>query len=421
MKIIHTADWHLGHELHGFSRFREQGAFLDWLRECIQEQEADVLIVSGDLFDSVNPPASAQNQLFDFIKQCHLKQPLLQIILLGGNHDSASRLEAPNPLFHAFGVRSIGRLPHLDGQLDWSKFIIPLLDKQGRERALLAAIPYLRQADLPSQTTRTTENSDPIVAGIRQIYSQTVAECQKRLKPNCGLILTGHCYMQGGEISQLSERRIISGGEQALPVDLFPDCVDYVALGHLHRAQRVGGRESVRYSGSPLPLSVTERDYRHGVRVICLNESGHIENQYAIKVPRTVPYLRVPDQGAALLPEVLSALKGLVLPTPEPEADFRPFLEVVVQLNGPEPGLRAQIEQALSEKAVRLAGIQAVTRGQNNALADATSCRSLDEIDPEEVFQRLHKEKYDHDPDPELSRAFAEILAEQLNPKERTA
>ncbi|MBF0453383.1 MAG: exonuclease SbcCD subunit D C-terminal domain-containing protein [Magnetococcales bacterium] len=412
MKIIHTADWHLGHELHGFSRTQEQGAFLQWLSATLHEQEVDVLIVAGDLFDTVNPSSAAQNQLYQFIRTNHQNLPHLQTVLIGGNHDSANRLEAPNPLFHTFGVHSLGRLPKGKSGLDWEKIFIPLQDKNGQQRAILAAIPYLRPGDLPPPSQF---EGDPLIEGVRWIYEQTLAEADKRMGPNCGLILTGHCYMQGGEISQLSERRIIGGGEQALPASLFPESVTYVALGHLHRGQRVGGRERVRYSGSPLPLSVTERDYCHAVRLITLDDGGQIAKQTSLKVPRTVPYLRVPSRGALPLAQALAALEALPLADPDPGHDFWPFLEVAIQLTGPEPGLRSQIDQALAGKPVRLAGIRTETPGQQRPLADVAREKSLDEIEPGAVFRLLHQQRFNQAPEVALCKAFDEIVIPLIN------
>ena len=413
MKIIHSADWHLGHELHGFNRYVEQEAFLQWLTKTLVEQQIDVLIVAGDIFDTVNPSAAALKQLFGFIRESRRQIPHLQTILIGGNHDSASRMEAPNPLFEQFGVHSIGRLPRHGDDVNWQKLLIPLFDKHGKERAILAAIPYLRQADLPPPSTF---DGDPLIEGVRWIYKEAVTTAQKQLKTDCGLILTGHCYMHGGEISKLSERRIFGGGEHALPADIFPKNIDYVALGHLHKGQRVGGREEIRYSGSPLPLSVTERNYHHGVRAITMDESGRVKKQESIAVPRTVPYLRIPKQGSLPLPDALDALKNLALEPIDPGLDLRPFLEVVIKLDGPEPGLRSHIDQALEGKAVRLAGIQAITEGAAGSLADNTQASSLDEIKPEKVFRLIHQKKYNREPDPALNKAFAEILEDLLNP-----
>jgi DNA repair protein SbcD/Mre11 len=257
---------------------------------------------------------------------------------------------------------------------------------------------------------------DPLIEGVRWVYEQTVAQAEKRLKPHCGLILTGHCYMQGGELSQLSERRIFGGGEHALPVDLFSETIDYVALGHLHKGQKVGGREWVRYSGSPLPLSVTERDYKHGVRLITLNQKGEVASQESIPVPRTVPYLRVPQRGALSVEQALIALGELPLPADDPGLDMRPFLEVVVELTGPEPGLRNLIDRALEGVPVRLAGIQVMRAGNQKALADSTEAHSLEELKPEDVFCQIHQKRYNCPPQESLSRAFGEILEQVQNP-----
>ncbi|MGL5045184.1 MAG: metallophosphoesterase family protein, partial [Plesiomonas sp.] len=102
LKIVHTADWHLGHHLHGYDRCAEHQAFLDWLQATLLREQADVLLVAGDLFDSANPPASAWQMLYRFLAHITRKMPHLNVVMIGGNHDSPSKLDAPHELLRAF-------------------------------------------------------------------------------------------------------------------------------------------------------------------------------------------------------------------------------------------------------------------------------------------------------------------------------
>ncbi len=216
--------------------------------------------------------------------------------------------------------------------------------------------------------------------------------------------------MNGGETSADSERRIIIGGAEALPVDIFDPAIAYAALGHLHRAQKVGGQERVRYCGSPLPMSFTEIHYPHQVVRIDLDGES-IAKITSISIPHSVQLLRVPAQPAPL-DEVLDALKALN--RPDQPLETQPYLQARVLLNGPEPGLRARIESALDGKSVRLVKIE--TRYNTSADSDtASSPQSLDDLgrmQPDDIFRKLHRRKYGAEPATDLMNAFRELLLE---------
>ena len=150
MRVIHTSDWHLGQELHGFDRGVEHDVFLDWLAGQLIELDADVLIVTGDVYDTVNPPISAQQRLYQFLRRTLTERPHIQIVLIGGNHDSATRLELPKHLLDATRVHLIGGMPRHNGQPMAAQTLIELRDKTGASRAVCAAVPYLRPGDLPT-------------------------------------------------------------------------------------------------------------------------------------------------------------------------------------------------------------------------------------------------------------------------------
>ena len=234
LRIIHTADWHLGHHLHGVSRDYEHQQFLDWLLLQLEQQQADVLIVAGDIFDTANPSAAAHAQLYDFLVTARSKCPQIDIILVGGNHDSAARLDAPGVLLKALGVSVIGGLTRdQQGNIDWQRLLVPLSNAQNEIQAWCGAMPFLRHADLPDQQ----QADDPLIAGVKQLYTELIQQLKQKAVHNEALILTGHCYMVGGNISELSERKILGGNQHALPVDIFPEQITYTALGHLHCAQ----------------------------------------------------------------------------------------------------------------------------------------------------------------------------------------
>ncbi len=211
----------------------------------------------------------------------------------------------------------------------------------------------------------------------------------------------GHCHMVDGQSSNDSERRIVIGGTEALPASMFAPEIAYAALGHLHLAQRVGKKEHLRYCGSPLPMSFAEVAYQH--QVLRIDLEGAIAKEVTpILVPRAVELLRVPARPAPL-PEVLAALEALELDPDLPPA-CHPYLEVRVLLDGPEPGLRAQVEAAIAGKPVRLAKIEPTRKSVGPAEgADALTLDQLAELKPDDIFRR------EDAPDEQLS-AFAELM-----------
>jgi DNA repair protein SbcD/Mre11 len=407
MRLLHTSDWHLGHTLYDVSREAEHAAFLDWLLDTLEAQSVDALLVAGDIFDTSNPSAEAQAAWYHFIARTRQRLPRLEVVVIGGNHDSAARLDAPDPLFAALGVRVVGGLPRTRGTLDFERVLVPLHDSRKRVKAWVAAVPYLRPADLPFVQT----DGDRLVEGVREVYGLTLEAARRRRQPGQALVAMGHCYMVGTELSLLSERKILGGNQHALPVELFPEDVAYAALGHLHKAQRVGGREGVRYSGSPLPLSLSEAHYRHQVLLVDLEDEG-LNAVRPLSVPRTVDVLRVPEREAATLEEALALLAALPDVDPQLPERARPYLEVCVSLPRPEPSLRRKVEAALEGKAARLVKLTPSYTGTGLVLAESQPSLSLRERTPEDVFQARYARDYREPMAPALLEAFHTLLTE---------
>ncbi|MCS0584487.1 exonuclease SbcCD subunit D C-terminal domain-containing protein [Massilia pinisoli] len=413
MRLLHTSDWHLGQTLHNFDRTYEHQCFLDWLLDTIVAEEADALLIAGDVFDNANPSATAQRQLYRFLQQARARAPQLDIVVIAGNHDSPGRLEAPGPLLEAHGTRVIGHVVRdAAGAIDVERFLVPLTGKDGAVRAWCVAIPFLRPGDVPRVTPLSTDSApndafDAYLGGIRSLYQQAYELARARATDGQAIVAMGHCHMVGGDASPDSERRIVIGGTEALPASMFGPDVAYAALGHLHLAQRVGQQDHLRYCGSPLPLSFAEVGYRHQVLRIDLDgpSAAAIE---PIHVPRAVELLRVPARPAAVK-QAIAELVGLDLP--DLPRDAWPYLEVRVLLDAPEPGLRAQVEAALEGKPVRLAKIEPTRRVATTAGAEpALSLDQLAQLQPDDIFRRLWQQRFGEDaPDDQLA-AFAELL-----------
>lgn len=403
MRILHTADWHLGHALRDWTREWEHDQFLAWLLATLEEERVDALLVSGDVFDTTNPSASSQLQWYRFLAQARRRMPALQVVVIGGNHDAAGRLEAPNPLLSSLEIDIIGALPR---QLDPvpERLVVPLR-RGGEVAAWVAAVPFLRPADLPAVRE---EGQDPLIEGVRRVYTRVTEAARARAAEGQPLVAMGHAYFVGGALSELSERKILGGNQHALPADLFGPHVAYAALGHLHLAQKVGGLEHVRYSGSPLPLSVTEATYPHQALLVEL-AGGGLHDIRSLRIPRCVDVLRIPATGALSLEEAVEALRRLEAPaSARPEA--WPFVDVAVEVSKPEPALVRRIEDALHGKGVRLVRVTRHGRGQARSLGEALGVTSLRDLTPEQVFVELHQREHQQPPQGELLGAFAELV-----------
>lgn len=426
MRLLHTSDWHLGQSLHNFERHYEHQRFLDWLLDTIVSEQADALLVAGDIFDNANPSAASQRQLYTFLQQARARAPQLDIVVIAGNHDSPGRLEAPGPLLEVHGTSVIG-YPHrdADGNIALERMLVPLTRKDGSVAAWVLAVPFLRHGDVPRPAppagqaagsgaapadadgnTPGAPQPDPYLAGIAELYRQALELAAARAADGQAIVAMGHCHMVNGTMSADSERRIVIGGTEMLPTGIFPAPIAYAALGHLHLAQQVGPHAHIRYCGSPIPLSFAETRYPHQVLRIDL-DGAQVREIAPLPIPRAVQLLRIPDQPA-LLDDVLAALAALELP--DAPAEQQPLLEVRVRLEAPQPGLRARIEEALQGKPVRLAKIETSSATRRSLEEAAVSLDQLASLQPDDIFKRLYQQRFGSEVPAEQLAAFAELV-----------
>ena len=342
LKIIHTADWHLGQSFFGYDRQPEHTAFLKWLAETVADRQIDVLLIAGDVFDVANPSASAQRQFYHFLKEINLANPGLQVVVVAGNHDSAARLEAPNPLLEELVIAVVVVVKRNEsGEIDFNSLLLPLRHRDGSVQAYCMAVPFLRQGDYPP-TDQKDQNT--YVAGVERMYRGLYEFAKEKAGTELPLVAMGHLHVLGAELSDNDRsERVIMGGLESVTSDSFPRELAYTALGHIHKAQKVGGREEVRYSGSPLPMSFSETNYRHQVVLVTLDGRTPASIEPLI-IPQTVALMRVPKVPVPPA-QVLEALRAL---PDKPETDsacaLAPFLEVRVLLTEPAQGFRNEVE-----------------------------------------------------------------------------
>ena len=402
MRLIHTADWHIGQTLNGWTRESEHRAFLARLADVVAEQQADALIVAGDVFDGINPSGEALQMLYEALVALRARRPHLTTVMVAGNHDPAGRLEAPAAVLRTIGVHVVGVVHRRGGLLDVDRHLVSLRDAAGVERARILAIPFLRAPDLPGLgQAGSEEGGSPVVEATRRLYAEAT-EAALRLGHPGPLLATGHLHCSGAAESEGAERRILVGGEHAVPHDVFPTALAYVALGHLHKPQAVG-RDTVRYSGSPFPLSATELPYDHGVTLVEIGETA-LRTEH-LRLARPVPCLRVPESGALPVAGLDGALAALALDA-DASIDRRPFVHVVVTPEGPAAGLATEVERVLLAHPVRCAGIK-VERPATPAGVDAMAPKvPLAERSPADLFARAFEDEHGIAPGAEHRAAF---------------
>ncbi len=263
MKILHTADWHLGKKLEHNERTEEHQHFLNWLIEKLASECIDVLIIAGDVFDSGNPPNTAFEQYYRFLRQVK-NTCCREVIIVGGNHDSISTLNAPKELLKYFNVHIVGGVPE-----EFTEQIIPVKDDAGNVQLVVCAIPFLRDRDIRLSVSgeTTAERESRIRQGIGNHYNRFKEHLIQYKADGVPVIATGHLFAAGSSTSE-SEKEIHVGNLGQVYADQFPVEFDYIALGHIHRPQIVNQMNHIRYSGSPVPLSFSETEDKKQVLIL---------------------------------------------------------------------------------------------------------------------------------------------------------
>jgi len=407
MKIIHTADWHIGQLFHEYDRSHEHQQFLNWLVQIIKDQEIDVLLISGDVFDLSNPSALSVKMFYTFLNNAVKSNPEIQIIITAGNHDSATRLESPKPLLESSNIHIVGVVEKDEnGLIDYTKVIIPIKDKTGTTKAWCIAVPFLRMGDYP--IISNCEN--PYAEGVAAFYKEAYEYVSSKKQATEAIIAMGHLHAQQAEISEMDKvERLIMGGVECISAASFPPDIAYVALGHIHKAQRIGGKEHIRYCGSPLPMSFSERNYKHQVITFEI-ENEKVKNIQAIEIPISVAVQSIPAKHAPIEEVIIELSK---LPDASERSESIPYLEVRVLEDKPDPTRRHKVEQAIQGKHVRLATINvksSVSTAAEQTHADTQ--QKLDELKPADIFSKIYESTYGNTVPQDMLQLFHQVTQE---------
>ncbi|HNZ03593.1 MAG TPA: exonuclease SbcCD subunit D C-terminal domain-containing protein [Myxococcota bacterium] len=385
MRILHTSDWHLGARLHTKSRLDEQLFFLEWLHDLIADQSVDALVVAGDIFDTAIPATGVQGAWLDFLVSLR-DTGCRHVVAIGGNHDSFSLLNAWSPVLKFLNVHVVGGVSEsIDDQ------VLVLRDQAGLPELIVGAVPFLREADVSRSVAGETPSMalDRIAQGIADYYEGVRgridvvhAELVERhgaetVAGSPPVVLTGHLFVEG-YLTAEGERRLYVGNLGAVSDSIFPGNADYVALGHLHKAQRIRNDQTIRYSGSPLQLGFDEAGENKFVYLVdFVGPSG---------TPATVQHVQVPvwhHMAVISEPDIQSIVDGLKALD---QAGEPVWADVRYVGEAPEVDLRGKVSEAVEGGVVDVLRIGDKYRARAVIQADQAA-EPLEQYSPERIFQ----------------------------------
>lgn len=375
MKILHTSDWHIGRALNGRKRYAEHEAFLNWLGQLIEDENIDAVLIAGDVFDNATPSNYAQELYYRFL--CRVAGLSgCQVVVIGGNHDSPSFLNAPQEMLKLLRVHVLG-----SAAVNPADEVIALFDAQGQPGLLVCAVPYLRDADIRlSEAGENAEDKErKTLEGIKNHYRQVyeAARCaRERLQKPLPIAVLGHLFVAGGQtVDGDGVRQLYVGSLSQVGKDIFPDEIDYLALGHLHVPQRVGGSDLMRYCGSPLPMGFGEAGQEKSVVLV----------DFAKPVPevslRAVPVfqeLRALRGDWPLLSAKINELKS---------AKSDAWLEIVYDAAEIIGDLRERLEEAVQATDLAILSIKNSRQLDKAVKSGTAELETLESLDVNDVFK----------------------------------
>ncbi|SCK25531.1 exonuclease subunit SbcD [Vogesella sp. LIG4] len=402
MRILHTSDWHLGQHFMGKSRQAEHQAFIHWLLQQVAAQQVDAVLIAGDVFDTGTPPSYARELYSQLVVALHAAN--VSLLVLGGNHDSAATLGESRALLACLGASVVPAVAAAPAEQ-----VLLLKRRDGTPGAIVCAIPFIRPRDvLQSQAGQSAEDKQlGLQQAIQQHYQAVYqAACAQReaLRMPLPIIATGHLTTVGASASE-SVREIYVGALEAFPTSAFPPA-DYIALGHIHRPQLVGGLEHIRYSGSPIPLGFDEAGQQKQVLLVDVDSLGLMA-----VTPLPVPCFQ-PLRTLRTLRGNLAELAGAIAEAAGQGTAEKPvWLDVQVQGDDYLSDLQQRIQQLVGELPLEVLRIRR-ERANAGAALEATARETLAELTPQDVFERrLAQETLDAPLLEQLQARYRQLLA----------
>ncbi len=374
MKILHTSDWHLGRSLYDKKRYEEFDAFLQWLLELIALEKIDALLVAGDIFDTTMPGNRAQELYYNFLAQLSRKG-CRHAVIIGGNHDSPSLLDAPRSLLNALDIRVVGsKSEQMEDE------IIVLKSREGKNEAIVCAVPFLRDRDVRSAEAGESpeDKAANLVKGIAGHYNDiaALAAQQQNAAHPVPVIGMGHLFTSKGRTSEGDGvRELYIGTIAHVDGESIAKGFDYVALGHLHLAQVVGKNDRIRYSGAPIPMGFGEAGQTKKVIVIEFQENNPTITEHEIPIFRQLVRINGDIETITSKIETLKA------------ANSSAWLEIEITTQITATNISAHFEELLKDSKLE------ILRIKNRTLIDKTltsvnETETLETMNDSDVFER---------------------------------
>jgi exonuclease SbcD len=394
MRILHTADWHIGKRLHKHYLYQDFDLFIGWLCDLIIKEKVEVVLVSGDVFDLANPSAEARKQYYQALLA--IKNLNCKLIITGGNHDSPSMLDAPKELLNALDLNVIGGLP------EKIEDCIIALPQSKNPEIVIAALPYLRDSDIRQASDGNTyeDRLKAMRTGIQLRFDEAANSC-KKLYESVPAIAMGHLYAAGVSTSE-SERDIQIGNQAAFKAEQFNDYFKYIALGHIHQPQQVKTKVPTYYSGSPIQLSFSERKDEKRVLII------DTEKDFTPKSV-TIPQFRNLKKITGTLEQIKNKLTKLTW-----QGTLTTLIEIELHEENYSLKKLAELDTLISDFSLpnfEIIKHRAQFSNQQLQTGDVFSGKQkLEDLKPKEVFESLlNQESYLPEEQIELRQTFDEL------------
>jgi len=406
MRILHTADWHFGRQLEGRDRRAEQAAFVDELCRIVEEQAVDLVLIAGDVYDSVNPPAWAEELFYEALERL-AADGRRGVVVIAGNHDQPERVRAAAPLAHKHGIVLLGlpkeaplisreeegaeRVRVVDGGASWFEMAIPGVD----HHAVVLALPYPSESRLKELISESFTQEQ-----MQQAFSERMAalfaELSTRFRDDTVNLVTSHLFVMGGKETD-SERPIQIGGALTVSPSAFPEKAHYVALGHLHRLQKLGDRPLIRYSGSPLAYSFSEAGQSKAVVVVEV-VPGEPVREEIVYLQSGKPLARWKATGGVAEVERWLA-EG---------RDAGSWIELELHVSDVIDPAEFQRLRKLSDDFVKIQRV--LVQGEQQE--EERERKDLRDLRPDQLFRRFYERKRGVQPDDRVVELFQRLLAD---------
>lgn len=420
MKIINTGDWHIGNFFFNNDRLPEHRHFLKWLLDRIIEHQPDALLVAGDVFDNGNPSSAARSAYYTFLADATKACPNMSVIITAGNHDSASRLEAPRALLSRYKIEVRGNVSRtwekIDEDVTWhynyDELIIPVEDSEGNKVVVLA-VPYLR-----SDTVQGTSYSQGVSNFLRELT--TYARTKYADIP---IVMMAHMYAKGADIARRdASETILIGGQEEVNMEGWEDHPDYMTCGHIHKRQHIWNTNWARYTGSVLPMSFAEVDYTHGVDLLTISADHKCQIQFLEYVPQH-RLMVLPDDDAEMTPKQIKKLLSEKLADRTDDKLGEDFVYLVLKIiqekidNDTQNEIRALVD---TKNAV-LCKFQTIDKSMDmRTMTGGNQIHSIDDIlnrDPLDTLKEAFTLKHNNEMS-ERQEAMLKELLETINEEE---